>query len=77
MTRALEQRRPQTSGIRQFGDLPPATSSMDLSRALELAGIDEPELVLLARDLGVQVARPVIDQRGPWHGVRFSLARPR
>ena len=48
MTRALEQRRPQTSGIRQFGDLPPATSSMDLTRALELAGIDEPELVLLA-----------------------------
>ncbi len=50
MTRALEQRRPldKTSGIRQFGDLPPATSSMDLTRALELAGIDEPELVLLA-----------------------------
>jgi phage recombination protein Bet len=50
MTRALEQRRPldKTSGMRQFGDLPPATSSMDLNRALELAGIDEPELVLLA-----------------------------
>jgi len=48
MTRALEQRRPQAPGIRQFGDLPPATSSMNLDRALELAGIDEPELVLLA-----------------------------
>src|SRR5215472_7817366 len=50
MTQAIEQRRPleKTPGVRQFGDLPPATSSMDLSRALELAGIDEPELVLLA-----------------------------
>src|SRR5215472_723516 len=48
MTRALEQRRPQAPGVRQFGDLPPATSTMDLSRALELAGIDEAELVLLA-----------------------------
>ena len=48
MTRALEQRRPQAPGIRQFGDLPPATSTMDMNRALELAGVDEPELVLLA-----------------------------
>jgi len=50
VTQALQQRRPveKTPGIRQFGDLPPATSSMDLNRALELAGIDEPELVLLA-----------------------------
>jgi phage recombination protein Bet len=49
MTQAMERRQTSAAGVRrQFGDLPPAASSLDLDRALELAGVDAAELALLA-----------------------------
>lgn len=39
---------PTGSSLRPFGSLPPATTTMTLERALELAGVDETELALLA-----------------------------
>lgn len=50
-TQAMERRQSTTAPVRSgraFGDLPPATTTISLARALELAGVDEPELALAA-----------------------------